>query len=101
MSPSLILRLGFDRYRTLYSVGCRRRHRAARREVGPVEIKLGENKVPEAFASIDRLRRKVAANPAARNPKPSFSAVVVGAGELARYDRGADAYVIPLTSLGA
>ena len=48
-----------------------------------MEIKLGKNKVPEAFASIDRLRRKVAANPAARNPKPSFSAVVVGAGELA------------------
>ena len=67
----------------------------------PVEIKLGDNKAPEAFASIDRLRRKVAANPAARNPKPSFSAVVVGAGELARYEKDVDAYVIPLTALGA
>mgnify|MGYP007102012048 CR=1 FL=1 len=27
--------------------------------------------------------------------------VIVGAGEYARYDRDADAYVIPLTSLGA
>ena len=66
----------------------------------PVEIKLGDNKAPEAFASINRLRRKVAANPAARNPKPSFSAVVVGAGEFARYDKDADVYVIPLTALG-
>lgn len=66
----------------------------------PIEVKLGENKVPEAFANIERLRRKVAANPAARNPRPSFSAVVVGAGEYARYDREADAYVIPLTALG-
>ena len=66
----------------------------------PIEIKLGENKVPEAFESIARLRRKVAANPAARNPEPVFSAVIVGAGEYARYDRDADTYVIPLTSLG-
>ena len=66
----------------------------------PIEVKLGENKVPEAFESIARLRRKVAANPAARNPEPVFSAVIVGAGEYARYDRDADTYVIPLTSLG-
>lgn len=67
----------------------------------PIEVKLGENKVPEAFRSIARLRGKVAANPAARNPQPAFSAVIVGAGEYARYDRDADAYVIPLTALGA
>ncbi len=66
----------------------------------PLEIKLGDNKVPEAFANIERLRRKVASNPSARNPKPAFSAVIVGAGEYARYDKEADAYVIPLTSLG-
>lgn len=35
-----------------------------------------------------------------RNPKATFSAVVIGAGELARYDKDADIYVIPLTSLG-
>nr|WP_164505447.1 DUF4143 domain-containing protein [Actinobaculum sp. 313] len=67
----------------------------------PIEIKLGENKVPEALASLSRLRRKVAANPAARNSRPAFSAVVVGAGEYARYDAQADAYILPLTALGA
>lgn len=65
------------------------------------EIKLGENKVEEAFATLNRLRRKVAANPAARNPEPVFMAVLVGAGEFARYDPDARAYVIPITALGA
>lgn len=65
-----------------------------------IEIKLGENKVDTAFATLERLRKKVAANPAARNPKPAFMAVLVGAGEFARYDHEADAYVIPLTALG-
>lgn len=66
-----------------------------------IEIKLGENKVDEAFSTLNRLREKVAANPSARNPKPAFMAVIVGAGEFARYDASADAYVIPLTALGA
>lgn len=66
----------------------------------PVEVKLGDSKVCEAFESIERLRKKVAANPAARNPKPAFSLVVVGAGEFARYDKDADVYVVPLTALG-
>jgi hypothetical protein len=59
----------------------------------PIEVKLGENKVPEAFANIARLCWKVAANPAARNPEPALSAVIVDAGEYARCDRGADAYI--------
>ena len=67
----------------------------------PIEVKLGENKVPEALASLDRLRRKVASNPAARNPEPVFSAVIVGAGEYARYNEADNAYIIPITSLGA
>ena len=67
----------------------------------PFEIKLGDNKVPEALRSLKRLREKVAANPAARNPTPAFSAVIVGAGEYARYDREGNAYIIPLTALGA
>lgn len=66
----------------------------------PIEIKLGDNKVPEGLANLNRLRRKIAANPAARNRKPSFSAVIVGTGEYARYDKEADAFVIPLTTLG-
>lgn len=67
----------------------------------PIEVKLGDNKVRDAIASLARLRAKVASNPAARNPSPSFSAVIVGAGELARYDREGDAYVVPITALGA
>lgn len=66
-----------------------------------IEIKLGENGVESGFAALDRLRRKIARNPAARNPEPAFMAVLVGAGEFARYDAGADAYVVPLTALGA
>lgn len=65
------------------------------------EIKLGEDKVPAAAKALNRLRKKVAANPAARNPAPEFMAVLVGAGESARYDSANDVYVIPITSLGA
>lgn len=65
------------------------------------EVKLGESGVAAGAASLNRLRRKVAANPAARNPDPSFMAVLTGAGEFARYDAEADVYVIPLTALGA
>lgn len=66
-----------------------------------IEVKLGESGVDAGAASPNRLRRKVAANPAARNPEPEFMAVVVGAGEFARYDASAGVYVIPLTALGA
>ena len=65
------------------------------------EIKLGDNKVDEAFANLARLRKKIALNPAARNPEPTFMAVIVGAGEYARFDKEADAYVIPISALGA
>ena len=66
-----------------------------------IEIKLGENKVPEGIASLRRLQDKIARNPAARNPTPSFLAVLVGAGVAARQDRDSGVYVIPLTCLGA
>ena len=65
------------------------------------EVKLGESKVPEAVRALNRLRAKVAANPAARNPKPAFAAVLVGAGESARHDAANDVHIIPLTALGA
>lgn len=64
------------------------------------EVKLGESGVEAGARSLNRLRRKVAANPAARNPEPSFMAVIVGSGEFARHDVEKDVYVIPLTSLG-
>ena len=67
---------------------------------GAFEIKLGESKVSEAAENLHRLERKIALNPAARNPKPSFLAVLVGAGETARYDKTNEVYVIPITALG-
>ncbi len=65
------------------------------------EIKLGENRFPEAAASLNRLKNKIARNPAARNPEPTFMAVLVGAGETARFDRESGIYIIPITALGA
>lgn len=65
------------------------------------EVKLGEGQVGTAAASLSRLARKVAANPAARNPKPEFLAVVVGAGEYARFDKDLGVYILPITCLGA
>ena len=66
-----------------------------------IEIKLGENKANEAAATLRRLKDKIAANPAARNPDPSVMAVIVGAGEYARFDREKGIYIIPVTALGA
>ena len=67
---------------------------------GAIEIKLGANKVPEAEKSLLRLRDKVAANPAARNPEPSFMLVLVGKTDFA-YRLPSGVCVAPLTSLGA
>lgn len=64
-----------------------------------LEAKLGEAGVEAGIKSLLRLKRKIAANPAARNPEPSFLAVVTGAGEAARYDEEAGVYVVPLTTL--
>lgn len=66
-----------------------------------IEIKLGENKVEEAVRNLNRLRKKVAANPAARNPSPTFMAVLLGKADFARYLDAEDAYVIPIECLGA
>jgi predicted AAA+ superfamily ATPase len=65
-----------------------------------LEVKLGEGQAGAAAASLNRLARKVAANPMARNPSPEFLAVVVGAGEYARYDRDLGIYILPITCLG-
>ncbi len=64
-----------------------------------IEVKLGENKVPEALKSLGRLRKKVANNPAARNPEPVFMAVLTATSTIARYDHQHNAYVIPITAL--
>lgn len=64
-----------------------------------LEVKLGEAKVPDGIKNIERLRKKVAANPAARNPKPEFSAVVTAASPFCRYDAEHDVYVFPINAL--
>lgn len=58
-----------------------------------LEVKLGETKVPDGIRNIERLRQKVAANPAARNPKPAFSAVLTATSPFCRYDAEHDIYV--------
>ncbi len=65
-----------------------------------IEIKLGDNKAEEGAASLNRLVSKIRANPAARNPDPSFLAVLTGAGEYARFDKKTGVYILPLTVLG-
>lgn len=64
-----------------------------------LEVKLGETKVPDGIRNIERLRQKVAANPAARNPKPAFSAVLTATSPFCRYDTEHDIYVFPITAL--
>ena len=64
-----------------------------------IEIKLGESKVKDGVANLKRLREKVAANPAARNPKPEFMAVLLGKCAVARYLRDDDVYVVPVGAL--
>jgi predicted AAA+ superfamily ATPase len=67
---------------------------------GAFEIKLSEEKVPEAQKNLLRLRNKVAANPAAKNREPSFLAVLVGKATFSR-QTPEGIYVIPITSLTA
>ena len=64
-----------------------------------LEIKLGEAKVPDGIRNIERLREKVASNPAAHNPKPEFCAVVTATSPFCRYDAANDVYVFPITAL--
>lgn len=66
-----------------------------------IEAKLGESKVPEAAKSLNRLKAKVASNPAARNREPEFMAVLVGVAKYARRRKEDGIYVVPLTCLGA
>ncbi|MEC4175233.1 DUF4143 domain-containing protein [Adlercreutzia sp. R7] len=65
------------------------------------EVKMGESKVDAAAKSLNRLRAKIAANPAARNKEPEFLAVLVAAGSYARRRKEDGIYVIPLATLTA
>jgi predicted AAA+ superfamily ATPase len=65
---------------------------------GALEIKLGANKVEQGVSNLLRLRNKIRANPAARNPEPSFMAVLVGKTDFA-YTTSEGVRVFPITSL--
>ena len=65
-----------------------------------IEIKLSENKVAEGVNNLLRLKDKVALNPLAQNPEPSFLAVLVGKAEFCRRTPEG-ILVIPCTSLTA
>jgi predicted AAA+ superfamily ATPase len=65
---------------------------------GAFEIKLNEEKVPEAQKGLLRPRNKVAANPAAKSREPSFLAVLVGKATFCR-QTPEGIYVIPITTL--
>ena len=67
---------------------------------GAFEVKLSEEKVPEAQKNLLRLRNKVTANPAAKNREPSFLAVLVGKATFCR-KTPEGIYVVPITSLTA
>ena len=65
-----------------------------------IEIKLSDTKADEAAESLKRLRKKVMANPAAREERPVFLAVVVGRGDFA-YRREDGVLVILVSLLGS
>ena len=65
-----------------------------------IEIKLGENKVPEAVESLLQVKKKVTANPYARQRDPSFLMVLVGNGAYS-YTTAEGIRVVPLSLLGA
>lgn len=67
---------------------------------GALEVKLSDTKADDGARNLKALERKVLANPAARNAKPSFLAVIVGKGSLA-YMRDDGVAVIPAALLGA
>lgn len=65
-----------------------------------IEIKLGDSKVRDGVGNLTRLRDKVAANPAAKNPDPSFMMVLVGSASY-RYQTPEGVYVVPISDLRA
>ncbi|WP_081930338.1 ATP-binding protein [Bifidobacterium bohemicum] len=65
-----------------------------------IEIKLGENGVPDGVRSLMKVRDKIMANPYSQQQEPSFLMVVVGNGAFA-YRTEEGVYVAPITTLGA
>lgn len=65
------------------------------------EIKLSESKVDEAAKNLNRLKKKISLNPAAKNREPEFMAVIVANAPYARQRPEDGIYVIPLGTLSA
>lgn len=63
-----------------------------------LEIKVSEDKVPEAIENLQRLRRKLCGPDGSRTRPPEFMAVIVG---LSRYAREVEegVYVVPIRAL--
>ena len=66
---------------------------------GGIEIKMNDAKVPDGTKNLVRLRKKVAANPMARNPAPEFMAVVTMNSPFAYHDEENDVYIMPFACL--
>ncbi|WP_180326760.1 ATP-binding protein [Raoultibacter phocaeensis] len=67
---------------------------------GAIEVKLGANKADAGVRNLLRLKNKIAANPAARNPEPSFMLVLVGKTDY-QYRTPEGVIVAPITELTA
>lgn len=67
---------------------------------GAIEIKLSSTKVAQAEGNLLRLKKKIAANPAAHNKEPSFMMVLVGLSDYA-YQTENGIYIVPITALTA
>ena len=64
-----------------------------------IEIKLNDTKIEQGIKNLKRLRSKVAANPLAKNPKPTFMAVLVSNIEFAYHNAEKDIYILPFGCL--
>ena len=64
-----------------------------------IEIKLNDTKIEQGIKNLKRLRSKVAANPLAKNPKPTFMAVLVSNIEFAYHNAEEDIYILPFGCL--
>lgn len=66
-----------------------------------IEIKLSEAKVDEAAKNLNRLKKKISLNQAAKNRDPEFMAVITANSTFARQRVEDGIYVIPLGTLTA
>ncbi len=68
---------------------------------GALSVAIGEAQVPETARGLVRLRSKIAKNPDAGCPAPSFLAVILASCDRPRLDRKTGVYVFPIGCLTA